>query len=146
MSLLTAILPTEYLEEHGPARVRELALDMASKLPFASGARWLNFFGPPLLARLGGAMALRSRLRSAETMLEELVNERVIVSLGEGPEAGDLTTEKTLPAYRELAQVLEPWLEPLFLSRTTVSAAPPRYTSLRLTENEARRWCRRFLD
>lgn len=193
VSLLTATLPTEYLEEHGPARVRELALDMASKLPFASGhaglaihfyrsirtsdaafraevthypgidlrtawphpermglrvdgVHWLNFLGHPILARLGGTMALRSRLRSAETTLEELADERVVVSLGEWPEAGDLTTGKTLPAYRELAQALEPWLEPLFLPRTTVSVEPPLYTSLRLTENEARRWWRRFLD
>ncbi|WNG36522.1 DUF3396 domain-containing protein [Archangium violaceum] len=193
VSLLTATLPTEYLEEHGPGRVRELALDMASKLPFASGhvglalhlyrvvrtsdadfraevmrypgidlrtawphpermglrvdgVHWLNFFGPPLLAQLGGAMALRSRLHSAETTLEELPHGRVVVSLGEWPEAGDLTTGKTLPAYREFAQVLEPWLEPLFLPRTTVSVDPPRYTSLRLTEDEARRWWRRFLD
>jgi hypothetical protein len=34
--------------------------------------------------------------------------ECVVVSLGERPDAGDLTTGKTLPAYRELAQVLEP--------------------------------------
>ncbi|MGZ3460138.1 MAG: type VI immunity family protein [Archangium sp.] len=98
MSLLTATLPMEYLEEHGPARVRDLALDMASQL------------------------------------------------LGERPDAGDVASGKTLPAYRELAQVLEPWLEPLFLPRATVSVEPPRYTSLCFTEDEARRWWRRFLD
>ncbi|HYO58219.1 type VI immunity family protein [Archangium sp.] len=193
VSLLTATLPIEYLEEHGPARVRQLALDMASKLLFASGhaglalhvyrglrltddafraealrypgidlraawlhekwmglrvdgVHWLNFLGPPILNQFSGAAALRSRLHSAETTLVELDEERVVVSLGERPDAGELTTGKTLPAYREFAQVLEPWLEPLFLPRTTVSVEPPRYTKLRLTEDEARRWWRRFLD
>jgi hypothetical protein len=41
---------------------------------------------------------------------------------------------------------MEPWIEPLFLPRTTVSVEPPRYTTLRVTEDEARRWWRRFLD
>jgi hypothetical protein len=192
VSLLTATLPIEYLEEHGPAHVRELALDMASKLLFASGhaglalhlyqglqvsddafraealrypgidlraawhhekwmghrvdgVHWLNFLGPPVLTQLGGATALRSRLHSTETTLVELAEDRAVVSLGERPDAGDLTTGKTLPTYRELAQVLEPWLEPLFLPRTT-SIEQPRYTSLRFTEDEARRWWRRFLD
>jgi hypothetical protein len=193
VSLLAATLPIEYLEEHGPARVRELALDMASKLLFASGhaglalhlywnlrlsddafraealrypgidlraawlhkkwvghrvdgVHWLNFLGPPILAQLGGAAALQSRLRSAGTTLVELDADHAVVSLGEQPDAGDLANGKTLPAYRELAQVLEPWLEPLFLPRTTVAVEPPRYTLLRLTEDEARRWWRRFLD
>ncbi|WP_245591811.1 type VI immunity family protein [Cystobacter fuscus] len=192
-SLLTATLPIEYLEEHGPARVRGLALDMASKLMFASGhaglalhlyqnlrvkdvgfrsevmrhpgidlrpawfnerwvglrvdgVHWLNFLGPPVLTQLGGATALRSRLHSSGTTLVELAEDRVVVSLGERPEAGDLTTGETLPAYREFARVMEPWFEPLFLPRTTVSVDPPRYTTLRVTEDEARLWWRRFLD
>jgi hypothetical protein len=193
VSLLTATLPLEYLEEHGPGRVRQLALDMASRLLFASGhaglalrlywwlprtdealragplrypgldlrdaweheewmglqvdgVHWLNFLGPPVLTRLGGEAALRSRLHSAETTVVELDEERAVVSLGERPEAGDLTTGKTLPAYRELAQVLEPWLEPLFLKPSGEIAGETRYTSLLLTEDEARRWWRRFLD
>ncbi len=192
VSLLTATLPIEYLEERGPAWVRQLALDMASQLRFASGhaglalhlyrglrltddtfrteavrypgidlraawrheehvglwvdgVHWLNFLGPPVLTQLGGAAALRSRLRSAGTAVVELGEERVAVSAGERPEAGDLATGKILPAYRELAQVLEPWLEPLFLPRTA-PVERPRYTALRLTEYEAWRWWRRFLD
>ncbi len=194
VSLLTATLPMEYVEEHGPARVRELVLDMTSGLLFASGhaglalhpypglfrrsndalraealrypgidlrtvwgpaqsmglrvdgVHWLNFLGPSVLTRLGGAAALRSRLHTSETTLVELAGNRVVVSLGERPEAGDLATGKTLPAYRELAQVLEPWLEPLFLPWSLGAVEPPRYTSLRFTEDEARRWWRRFLD
>ncbi len=193
VSLLSATLPVEYLEEHGPGRAHQLALDMASRLLFASGhaglslrlywglrhtddafraeslrypaldlreawgheewmglrvdgVHWLNFLGPTVLTQLGGTTALRSRLLSAETSVVELGEERVVVSLGVQPEAGDLTVGKTLPAYRELAQVLEPWLEPLFLKARWTPIEGPRYTSLLLTEEEARRWWRRFLD
>jgi hypothetical protein len=196
VSLLTATLPTEYLEAHGPSRVRELALDMASQLRFASGhaglalhlywplrtsdtalradlarypgidlrtawlhaermgvrvdgVHWLNFLAQPVLGQLGGVATLRSHLRAPETTVRELDEERVIISLGEWPEAGDLTAGRTLPAYRELARVLEPWLEPLHMSSTTWQRTPEEpllYTSMRFTEDEARRWWRRFLD
>jgi hypothetical protein len=36
-------LPTEYLEEHGPRHVRELALELAAPLPFSSGHAGLAF-------------------------------------------------------------------------------------------------------
>jgi hypothetical protein len=36
-------LPTEYLEQHGPARLRELALELAEPLPFNSGHAGLVF-------------------------------------------------------------------------------------------------------
>jgi hypothetical protein len=192
-SVLTATLPIEFLEGHGPGCVRQLALDMASKLSFASGhvglaldidwslrlsdnafraqvlrypgidlraawlherwmghhvdgVHWLNFLGPPTLTQLGGATSLRARLLSAETTLVELDEQRVLVSLGERPKAGDLATGTTLSAYHELARVLEPWLEPLFLQPPWETAEGARYTKLLLTEEEARRWWRRFLD
>ncbi|MGZ3456980.1 MAG: type VI immunity family protein [Archangium sp.] len=190
LSVLTAAVPIEYLEEHGPGRVRQLALDMASQLPFScghaglalriysgirpkdpafraevlrypgidlradwgfeewmglrvDGVHWLNFLGSPFLQQLGGAAALRSRLRSPETTLVELDAERVVVSLGERPETGDLAAGKTLPAYRELARVLEPWLESI---ERLPFAGPSMDTWLGLTEEEARRWWRRFFD
>jgi hypothetical protein len=193
VSLLIATLPTEYLEQHGPTRVRELALDMASRLRFVTGhagfalhfywrlpaadealhaqlnrspgidlrtawllptrlgarvdgVHWLNFLAQPVLGQLGGAAALRSHLRAPETTVHELNEERVVVALGERPEAGDLSAGQTLPAYREFARVLEPWLEPLRLSERTWSDEPPRYSDMRFTEDEARRWWRRFLD
>ncbi|PTL76801.1 hypothetical protein DAT35_48435 [Vitiosangium sp. GDMCC 1.1324] len=193
VSLLTATLPTEYLEVNGPTRVRELALDMASRLRFATGhaglalrfyrylrtadeafhaelarypgidlrtawlpptrlgarvdgVHWLNFLAQPVLGQLGGATALRSRLHAPETTVHELDEERVVVSLGEKPEAGDLSAGQTLPAYRELARALEPWLEPLRLSQRTLFDEPPRYSDMRFTEDEAKRWWRRFLD
>ncbi|HYO54716.1 type VI immunity family protein, partial [Archangium sp.] len=193
VSILTATLPTEYLELHGPMKVRELALEMASQLRFATGhaglalhlywplraadealraelsrypgidlrpawpsthrmgvrvdgVHWLNFLAQPVLRQLGGAAAMGSRIRAPETTVHELDEDRVVVSLGEWPEAGDLSAGRTLPAYRELARVLEPWLEPLRLPESTWSDEPPRYSDICFTANEARRWWRRFLD
>jgi len=193
VSLLTATLPTEYLQVHGPTKVRELALEMASQLRFTTGhvglalhlywplrsrdnalraellrypgidlrpawsyahrmgtrvdgVHWLNFLGQPVLGELGGAAGLRARLQSPATTVHALDEERVVVALGESPEAGDLSAGQTLPAYRELARVLEPWLEPLNPSDTYSLDQPPTYSSLRFTEDEAKRWWRRFLD
>jgi hypothetical protein len=173
-------LPTEYLEEHGPGRVRELALELATGLPFCSGhaglsflfpeallgvteslrdeafrypgldipsstqaasmgtrvkgVSWLTFLGQPVLGAVGGAAGVRSRLHSPDTTLQELGGERVVITLGEGPEAGNTQQGHTLPAYRELARVLEPWLHH---SRT-------RWRGF--TDEDMRRWERRFLD
>lgn len=81
VSLVSFSWPTEYLEEHGPGRMRELAL-------------------------------------------------------GKWPEAGDLAQGRNLPAYRELARVLEPWLYACPSERELDGATP----------EETRRWWRRFLD
>jgi hypothetical protein len=176
-------LPTEYLEAHGPARVRELALELAAELPFNSGhaglalhsteglvraehapvrdlcfrypgldrpavpelakslgrsingAHWLTFLGPPVLDALGGAAGLRARLRFAGTTVQELAPERAVVTLGEWPEAGDLEKGRFLPAYRELAHVLEPWL---------YRAKGPLWHGF--SKEDMDRWERRFLD
>lgn len=173
-------LSTEYLEEHGPGRVRELALELSSLLPFASGhaglafdtefdiagvdrdvakwcfrypgldiielddismklgdrvrgPAWLTFLGPPVLGELGGATGLRARLHSPGTIVQTLDAERAVVTLGPWPEAGDTEQGNNLPAYRELARVLEPWL---FLRPRPEPSST--YTS--------ERWERRFLD
>jgi hypothetical protein len=175
-STVSFFLPTEYLEEHGPGRVRELALELAAGLPFNSGhagltmlfpegllgtidairepclrypgldmalvqstswsigtrlkgVHWMNFLGQPVLGDVGGPEGLRARLRSPGTTVQELDGERALVTLGTWPEAGDLEQGQTLPAYRDLARVLEPWL---YLDR---------YSS-----EDLRRWERRFLD
>ncbi|MDY7231771.1 type VI immunity family protein [Hyalangium rubrum] len=176
-------LPTEYLEERGPARVRELAMELAKELPFNSGhaglsihppdgltdrvhatvrelclrypgldrpaltdlsmrigthlngIHWLTFLGPPVLDSLGGAAGLRSRLHSPGTTVQELSAERAVVTLGEWPEAGDFEQGHTLPAYRELASVLKPWLY-----------SAPRPLWHLFTPEDMRRWERRFLD
>ncbi|WP_309895655.1 type VI immunity family protein [Archangium sp.] len=185
VSVLRATLPTEYLEERGADFVRELALDMASRLPFASGhaglalevvyssvdrldtlgplifrhpgfdirdagirdnlgtrvdgVHWMNFLGQPVLGELGGTEGLRSKLQSPSTQVRELDGKRVLVTLGAEPEAGDLAKGQSLPAYRELARVLEPWQEPFpwgFL----------RGQGRASDEEALRRWWRRFLD
>ncbi|HEX5744649.1 MAG TPA: type VI immunity family protein [Archangium sp.] len=180
-SQVSFYLPTEYLEEHGPGRVKELALELAAVLPFNSGhaglcfhfpdtilgatrpirdlaflhpgmdipgarssasaigtrvdgVHWLNFLGPPVLGELGGAAGLRERLHSPDTTVQELDGEQVLVTLGKWPEAGDTEQGHTLPAYRELARVLEPWL---YMNRCILDG---------FSEEDMRRWQRRFLD
>jgi hypothetical protein len=175
-------LPTEFLEEQGPARIRELARELASPLPFCSGSaglsfngdlellgvpeevskycfrypgidfpsptgyswrlgtrirgpHWLTFLGQPVLGAVGGSMGLRARLHSLGVTVEELASDRAVVTLGEWPEAGDMEKGQTLPAYRELARVLEPWLY-----------FEPRARLPDLSPEETRRWDRRFLD
>ncbi|WP_224248089.1 DUF3396 domain-containing protein [Hyalangium gracile] len=175
-------LPTEFLEQHGPERVRALALEMAEQLPFCSGhvglafngeldlvgvpeeirrycfrypgldivhlgrlvshlgtrvrgPHWMTFLGQPVLSALGGAPTLRARLTSPGTTVQELNSERAVITLGEWPEAGDTDRGLALPAYRELARILEPWT----------------YFEEHITGNESflenrRRWERRFLD
>jgi hypothetical protein len=94
----------------------------------------MNFLGQPVLGALGGAQGLRERLRSPGTTVQELEGDKVLVTLGEWPEAGDTECGDVLPAYRELARVLEPWLY------------HPRGRMLHRSEEEKRRWERRFLD
>ncbi|HYO74723.1 MAG TPA: type VI immunity family protein [Archangium sp.] len=180
-SQVSFFLPTEYLEEHGPGRVRELALELAAELPFNSGhaglcfhfpntvlgitrpirdlsfrypgmdipearfitrtigtrvdgVHWLNFLSQPVLGELGGAAGLRARLHSPDTTVQELDGEQVLVTLGKWPEAGDTEQGHTLPAYRDLARVLEPWL---YMNRPIEDG---------FSEEDMRRWQRRFLD
>lgn len=180
VSLVSFSWPSEYLEEHGPGRMRELLMELASLLPFSSGhaglgfyspstyldslegireeafrypgldvthgttelgrrvdgVHWLNFLGQPVLGEVGGAAGLRSRLHSPGTTVQEMEGERAVVTLGPWPEAGDLTLGQDLPAYRELARVLEPWLYEC-----------PSYHSFEgASHEETVRWYRRFLD
>jgi hypothetical protein len=93
------------------------------------GASWLTFLGHPVLDELGGAAGLRSRLHSPDTSVQEMEGGRAVLTLGPWPKAGDTERGDVLPAYRELARVLEPWL----------------FQAPRASE-EVRRWERRFLD
>jgi hypothetical protein len=174
-------LPTEFLAAHGPARVRELALELAAPLPFNSGhaglcfnamwgyreteealsrlclrypgldmvdveslanhlgtrikaPAWMTFLGQPILGELGGADGLRARLTSPGTTVQQLEGERAVITLGPWPEAGDMQEGRTLPEYRELARLLEPWL---YHSRGPWPYFP---------EDIRQRWERRFLD
>jgi hypothetical protein len=98
------------------------------------GVHWMNFLGPPVLGELGGVQGLRERLPSPDISIQPLSSERAVVTLGEGPEAGDSQHGPTLPRYRELARVLEPW--------TYFSTRP--WTGF--SEEDRLRWQRRFLD
>ncbi|WNG40933.1 DUF3396 domain-containing protein [Archangium violaceum] len=174
-------LPPEYLEKHGPIRVRELALELAAPLPFNSGhaslafnalmellgvstelrpwcfrypgmdvpdlsahsmsigtriqgAYWLTFLGQPVLGELGGITGLRSRLSSPDISVQDMGEERALVTLGTWPDAGDTEQGHALPLHRELARVLEPWLH------------QRRIPWNGFTQEDMRRWERRFLD
>ena len=178
VSAVSCWLPVEYLEEHGPGRVRDLAVELARALPLNSGyaslsfnastqllgvlrairevcfeypgldvqdlaytvrsvgtkvrgAYWLNFYGQPLLGQLGGAADLHARLSREGITVEELGDERVLVSLGEWPESGDETG--ALEPYRALARLLEPHLY------------EERIDSHQFPREEMHRWLRRFL-
>jgi hypothetical protein len=182
VSAVSFWLPSEFLEEHGPGRVRELALELAAPLPFSSGhaglaflaeidvmgverkvrelsvrypgmdipdpsllsfklgtrvkgIHWLTFLGQPVLGELGGVAGLRARLNSPGTTVQEMAGERALVTLGEGPDAGDTEQGHGLPAYKELARVLEPWL---YFEQRQFNDVDG--------QEERRRWERRFLD
>jgi len=98
------------------------------------GIHWMNFLGEPVLRELGGVSDLRARLHSPGTTVQEVPGGKAVITLGPWPEAGDTERGDLLPAYRELARVLEPWLY-FGESRTPLE---PRA--------ETRRWERRFLD
>ncbi len=99
------------------------------------GAYWLNFYGPPLLEQFGGTAGLKARLTHPGAEVEELVpGQKVLVSLGEWPEAGDEAQGQDMSAYQELARVLEPHLY----------VDPFHWPGFRPADQE--RWMRRFLD
>ena len=179
VSLVSFSWPTEFLESHGPERMRELILELAALLPYASahaglaffspshwgpsmrairdeafrypgldvthgqqnlgtrvdGVHWLNFLGPQVLESVGGFSALRARLHSPGTTVQPLDGSRAVVTLGSWPEAGDLSRGETLPAYHELAHVLEPVLYP----------CPPHEEWDGCAPEDPQRWWRRFL-
>jgi hypothetical protein len=111
--------------------VSHLSWNLGTRL---NGIHWMNFLGPPVLTELGGADALRARLEHPGTTVEALDAERALITLGAWPEAGDTSQGHSLPAYAELARVLEPWLH-----HDTRGWDD-------LTPEELRRWERRFLD
>ncbi|MCY1033512.1 DUF3396 domain-containing protein [Corallococcus sp. BB11-1] len=111
-----------------------LAMELGTRV---RGPSWMTFLGPPVLAELGGAEALRARLRSPDTTVQALGPERAVVTLGPAPEAGDTEQGQTLPACRELARVLEPWL-------FQTPPGPAAEQSPLITDR--RSWQRRFLD
>jgi hypothetical protein len=75
----------------------------------ARGAYWLTFLGQPLLGQLGGTEALHQKLPFPDVSFQPLDGERLLITLGEWPEAID-TEKKFHPAhYFALAHLLEPF-------------------------------------
>jgi hypothetical protein len=76
----------------------------------ARGAYWLTFLGQPLLGQLGGVERLRQELSFPEVSFHPLEGERLLIALGEWPDAIDTTQRPHVPHYRALARLLEPYL------------------------------------
>lgn len=172
-------LPMSFLGSHGPDRIRDLAVELGSLLPFNSGhaglsfnapfhiagvmegvskeafrypgvdildlslqgreigtrvrvPHWLTFLGDPVLTEVGGIEALRARLHEPGTTVEAINPQRAVVTLGHAPTPGE--EGQPLPAYRELARVLEPWA---YHPKSCPGFSPQEAFS---------RWERRFLD
>nr|WP_255415254.1 type VI immunity family protein [Vitiosangium sp. GDMCC 1.1324] len=101
---------------------------------WVEGVHWMNFLGEPVLGKLGGVPGLRERLALPGISLQEMSGDRVLITLGEHPEVGDVEAGQTPPLHRALARLLEP-----HLYRSDFDDFYP------ITE-ELLRWERRFLD
>ncbi len=99
------------------------------------GAYWLNFYSRPLLGSLGTAEALRQALGDSGASVEELGDDKLLVSLGDWPEIGGPERDADLRPYRVLAHVLEPHL---YEER--------QRSWFGFSRDQLRRWRRRFLD
>ena len=105
----------------------------------ARGAYWLTFLGLPLLGRLGGLEVLRRRLSFPDVSLHTLPpleGERVLVTLGEWPQAFDTEQqERPPPQFHALAHLLEPFLH---------EERSNWFYFLKKDPEDMRRWTRRF--
>ncbi|PTL83243.1 type VI immunity family protein [Vitiosangium sp. GDMCC 1.1324] len=101
---------------------------------WVEGIHWMNFLGQPVLGKLGGMSGLRERLTLPGFSLQEMSGDRVLITLGERPEVGDMEVGQTLPLHRALARLLEPYL----YQRKSMFGRP--------LPEELLRWDRRFLD
>jgi hypothetical protein len=75
----------------------------------ARGAYWLTFLGQPLLGQVGGLEGLRPQLAFPEVTFEPMEGDRLLLTLGEWPEALDTEKGAVPPQYRALARLLEPY-------------------------------------
>lgn len=76
----------------------------------ARGAYWLTFLGQPLLGQLGGLDGLRDKLAFPQVSFQSLKADRLLVTLDEWPDAIDTSQGVSVPQYRALARLLEPFL------------------------------------
>jgi hypothetical protein len=101
---------------------------------WVDGVHWMNFLGEPVLGKLGGVNGLRAHLGLPGITLQEMSGDRVLITLGAQPEAGDVEAGPTLPLHRALARLLEP-----YLYRSDMDDFYP-------STEDMLRWERRFLD
>ncbi|MFB1481479.1 type VI immunity family protein [Corallococcus sp. RDP092CA] len=132
-AMLLPLLKNLLLRHPGWEVPRESTSSMGDGI---DGIHWLNFLGSSILATVGGPKEIRAHLHHPGTTIEAFTGDRALISLGPAPLAGDTKLGETLPAYRELARFLEPWLLPFAPSDTWDG----------YTEEETRRWWRRFLE
>lgn len=76
----------------------------------ARSASWLTFLGQPLLGRLGGIESLRRALPFPEVSVLSLDSQRLMITLGEWPDAIDTERGGIPPQYRALALQLKPFV------------------------------------
>ncbi|HYI03055.1 type VI immunity family protein [Hyalangium sp.] len=88
-------------------RLRETSGHIGTR---ARGAYWLTFLGQPLLGQLGGEEGLRHKLSFPQVSFQPLEGERLLITLGEWPDAIDTANGAYVPEYRTLAHLLEPYL------------------------------------
>jgi hypothetical protein len=87
----------------------------------ARGAYWLTFLGQPLLGQLGGPERLRQELSFPEVSFQLMEGDRLLLTLGEWPDAVDTTQEHHLFPYRALAPLLEPYFPEETMGWTSVA-------------------------
>jgi hypothetical protein len=75
----------------------------------ARGAYWLTFLGQPLLGQLGGEERLRQALAFPGVSFQPMEGDRLLLTLGEWPDAIDTSLEPDVPQYCALARMLEPY-------------------------------------
>jgi len=75
----------------------------------ARGAYWLTFLGQPLLGQLGGAERLRQALAFPGVSFQPMEADRLLLTLGEWPDAIDISLNPDVPQYCALARLLEPY-------------------------------------
>jgi hypothetical protein len=100
----------------------------------ARGAYWLTFLGQPLLGQLGGTDVLRQQLPFPDVSFGPMEGERLLLTLGQWPEAMDTEKGPAPPQYRALARLLEPY----FCEEGSV--LPP------MTPQFMHRWLRRLCE
>jgi hypothetical protein len=101
---------------------------------------WLTLVGPAPLARLGGAPALRRRLKEHRTISVIDTKHGVIVRAGDEPRLGDVNRREQLPEYRAVYHALREVMDQVL---TDFRPLPLGFALADKAEKTAR-WLRRF--